>query len=294
MNENKRKNYKLYGGVHTLNVITDKIIKHQAPDSIKECVKIAYYSNRKITSITINPNKLYGNINSFSELKDILQYIFDELGINEVKITRIDFRLDSTESTHYKAYEKLNRYIISMLSVIYKVNNRYRTTDLLTSEQISAACKNNAFEIEHYDKSHQTHGSETTTSRLELRSKRLSIDNLEDIQSVFVKSWENRLDKMLLYGFSELEDNLTKKLYNKYKENLANYNRFDEFLFDNRLYLYKGSFTTRLYELAKIPNATDKAKNFKRTRNDIEYFSKEDIKYAVNEIKRCINDFFRV
>ena len=294
MNVNKRNTYKLFGGVQTLSITTDKFLQKQAPNTIKECVDIAYYSNRKVTSIKINPNKLHGDINTFSELKDVLQYIFTELEIGDFKITRIDFKLDSTELGHYKAYEKLNRYIISMLSMIYKVKNRYRTTDLLTLEQISVACKNNAFEIEHYDKAHQMHGNGTTTSRLEIRSKRLSIDNLDDIQNVFMESWERRFDKMLLYGFSELENYLAQKLYDKYKENLADYNRFEEFLFDNRLYLYKGSLTTKLYELAEIPNAENRAKDFKRRKANIEYFSKADVRYAVDEIKRCIDDFFRV
>ena len=65
---------------------------------------------------------------------------------------RVDLRLDSYDSEHYRLYAKLHKYLLSCLAVTYKVRNVYKTENLFTNQLLSMAIKNEYIQCECYNR----------------------------------------------------------------------------------------------------------------------------------------------
>ena len=295
MKKEKLKNYKLTGSIHTLSVKTEGTIGAVKPE-VARCIKNSTQTRNDITTTTsiINPNKLCGDIYSYSDFRSVLDTILIGSGIYDYKIVRADMRLDSTDSDHYRQYAKLNRYLISALAVTYKVKNVYKTENLFTQKHLSVAIKNDYFEVENYDKEAESRGLDIAASRLEQRSKRWR-DN--DLKREFVNGWSNRWDKAI--------DNLdlVHKTYNDaleqlYRENKnakpIRYRSLTDFLIQHQDCIFCNAqmvdLLSRFPEEVKTPK--NRAKHHK-AKYGIEYFSKSDVKKAVKEIKRATKEFYK-
>lgn len=306
MNEEKRKRYKLKASQHTTAISTNDMPFGQNCTQFEPCIKklhIPLKADGEVTTKAIlNLNALDGDIFGYQLFKVIFNGLLDDIGILKYKITRADLRLDSYDKKHYAEFMKLNRYLISLIAVTYKISNTYRTLDLFSDIQLSQAIKCADFEVENYDKAAETarkgNTHEQAQSRLEVRSKAhntvsdWSVDNLEKIFSdVWFKRWDKALKNI----------NAVHKRYNDvlvitfYKESQSKYRKWEtlnQFLRIHQEQIFCRKQMINLIERLGYDNAERRADKFKDKYN-IEYFSQADIKYAIDEIKRATLEYFK-
>lgn len=313
MKSKKINNYKLTGSIHTLQIKSTDI--PDIPANLQECISSSTRKNHgSIEAISIiNPNKLLGDCFSFTEFEDCLTSILEECGVGNYSLMRVDFRMDSYESEHYKAYAKLHKYLLSCLAVTYKVRNVYKTQNLFTNQLLSMAIKNEYIQCECYNREEKSklteNHEEKAKSRLEERtmpkswrmiaSKKFENNmesNLEDIRREFVNTWSDRWKKAIATPNVEaVWSKFNSELARIYQEDKAAYpvkfRSLTDFLIQYQDCIFCYRQLVKLLELIGVDNAESRARNHKK-RYGIEYFSKSDLKKAVEEIKRATEKFF--
>ena len=120
--------------------------------------------------------------------------------------------------------------------------------------------------------------------------------NLEDMYGEFVRSWSDRWKKSIATANIEA-------VWSKYNGELARIYQEDktaypvkfrsltDFLIQYQDCIFCHRQLVNLLELIGVDNAESRARNHKK-RYGIEYFSKSDLKKAVEEIKRATEKFF--
>lgn len=309
----KINNYKLTGSIHTLQIKSMDI--PEIPTELQECISSSTRkSNGKIEAISIiNPNKLIGNCHSFTEFEDCFSSILKECGVSDYNLMRVDLRLDSYDSEHYRLYAKLHKYLLSCLAVTYKVRNVYKTQNLFTNQLLSMAIKNEYIQCECYNREEKSklteNHEEKAKSRLEERtmpkswrmiaSKKFENNmesNIEDMRREFVKSWSDRWQKSIATANIEaVWSKYNGELARIYQEDKAAYpvkfRSLTDFLIQYQDCIFCHRQLVNLLELIGVDNPGSRARNHKK-RYGIEYFSKSDLKKAVDEIKRATEKFF--
>lgn len=299
MKIDKRNSYVLTGGIHTLEIKVKRDIlvpKDKRPAWLENCVRNETVSKREpdVVKLVINPNRYNGDIYGIDLFEESLNTILEGLGIyclDDFEINRADFRMDSFESEHYHAFSKLNRLLISMLAVTYKVRNCYRTCNLFTQQQLSIAIKNRDFEVENYDKNSESHGMDFAQSRLEQRSKRgLGYD----LETEFLGRWRVRWER----GIENID-----AVYDRYNEELAKlYNQgknsypqrwltHTDFVLHYQDCIFCRKQLIDLLKRMGVSEPEKKARNIKKNYK-LEFFSKSDVQYAIKEILRSTQAFF--
>lgn len=312
MNKEKRNNYNLTASFHTLEIKTDKITPVTKNNIVSNCIKTIINSDGTIVTSIINPNKFQGDIFKFSDFKKVFNTILKENSIHQYRLTRADVRLDNYDEKHYLAYAKLNKYIISALALTYGAKNNYKTLGLLSENQISTAAKNKYFQIEHYDrkvKSNITGNvTEQAKSRLELRSMAMQFKKMNNgiglaesdwnfglLQKEFTSEWAKRL-KEAKTNLKLVQDTYNDYLIKKYYEGKISYSVQFRTLTDFIIYYQQSIFTKKqmisLLEHLGIKNAENRAKYYKK-KYKFEYFSQSDIEFALKEILKAINVYFK-
>lgn len=294
MNQQKLNDYNLTGSIHTLAIKSPGIVE-DIPEEVSNCIISSTQTKDGTTTTSIiNVNKLMGDVFKYSDFTTALATIVNGAGIDEYNIVRADMRFDSYDQEHYRQYAKLNRYLISMLAVTYRVKNAYRTTNLFTQKQLSVAIKNKYFEIENYDKDAESDGVDAAKSRLEERSKSWT-DN--DLRKEFTENWFRRWDKAV-----ENSDKVH-KAYNDALEQLyiegknaypIRFRSLTDFLIQYQDCIFcKAQMIDLLSRFDEVgaDRAKNRAENHKK-RYGIEYFSKKDIQRAIKEVKRATIEFF--
>ena len=276
-------------------LLTNLFRRHLLSDGVAEDHIVEINLEDKKSASLRNPNKLHGEIYHYSELYSVMGEILAAAGIDEYSLIRADLRLDSFDPKHYEQYAKLNKYLISALAVTYSVKNCYRSTDLFSQAQLSIAIKNRHFEAENYDKEAESGGSDVAKSRLELRSKSFEAENLPN---EFTGHWFLRLDKALT-NLDRVQARYNDELIRLYHEGKdadpCQFRSVTDFII-----MYKDCIFTKaqlIDLLSRIPEvgpdkAKVKAENHKK-RYGIEFFSLNDMRAAVGEIKRATIAFFR-
>ena len=294
MDKQKLNNYKLMGSIHTLSVKSDGVVEDVQPE-VSDCIIASTHTkNGTTTTSIINPNKLVGDVFTYSEFDTVLNTILAGSGIDKYTLIRADMRFDSYEPEHYRDYAKLNRYLISALAVTYKVDNCYCSENLFSQQQLSIAIKNKYFECENYDKAAESHGTDAASSRLEVRSKSWA-DN--DLRREFVEHWFSRWDKAIR-NLDQVHKRYNDELEKIYLAGRQAYPRKFRSLTDF-LMQYQGCIFCKAQMidlLSRFPEvgpekARTRAENHKK-RYGIEYFSRRDVAAAVEEVKRATLDFF--
>lgn len=294
MNQQKLEDYNLTGSIHTLAIKSPGIVEDIQKEVSNCIIASSQTKNGTTTTSIINVNKLSGDIYTYSEFETVLGTILAGAGIDDYNIVRADMRFDSYDREHYRQYAKLNRYLISLLAVTYKVKNAYRTTNLFSQKQLSVAIKNKYFEIENYDKDAESDGADAAKSRLEERSK--SWED-KDLKKEFTEGWFRRWDKAL-ENIDKVHKAYNDALERLYKEDKNAYpTRFrslTDFLIQYQDCIFcKAQMIDLLSRLDEVgaDKAKTRAENHKK-RYGIEYFSKKDIQKAIKEVKRATNEFF--
>lgn len=312
----KRNKYRLTGSVHTLTIKTSsgkvKPLSQQAQDCLKKNREHLTPFGELESTITINPNQYFADCFTFTGFEATLKKIFDDCKIGDWVFVRTDFRLDNYDPEHYQAFTKLNRYLLSSLSIAYKLKNNYLTHDLLTLRQKTQAIKGNRFEAEHYNRAIKSAETENTReraqSRLELRTVAkewqsiyygadVGESNFDLLRMDLTETWFTRLDAALNH-LDEIQmiynENLEQIYHELMQDKIVRVRSVTDFILWFQDFIFTKKQLIDLYERLE-PNsretAAKKATYFKREYG-IEFFSKNDAKYAVNEIKRSILEFF--
>lgn len=292
MNQKKLEDYNLTGSIHTLAIKSPGIVE-DIQEEVSNCIIASSQTkNGTTTTSIINVNKLIGDVFRYSEFETVFNTILAGAGIDEYNIVRADMRFDSYDKEHYRQYAKLNRYLISLLAVTYKVKNAYRTTNLFSQKQLSVAIKNKYFEIENYDKEAESEGADAAKSRLEERSKSWT-DN--DLKKEFTCSWFQRWDKALNNidivhkAYNDALEQLYKEDKNAYP---TRFRSLTDFLIQYQDCIFcKAQMIDLLSRFGEVKNPKTRAENHKK-RYGIEYFSQKDVQRAIQEIKRATKEFF--
>lgn len=309
MNKQKLEAYRVQGSIHTLSVKSPNRVDG-VQETVRECITTSTSTTKdggEVTKAILNPNKLNGDVFSFSEFQTVVDTILAGAGIRDYQINRADMRFDSYEPDHYERYAKLNRYLISALAVVYKVKNTYRTTNLFSDKQLSVAAKTDYWEIENYDRSAKSeitgNTAEPAKSRLEVRtvSRQWSKinekpgDNMDKLKTDMIDRWFSRWDKAiqnLPLVWQRYNDEL-EKIYNADKEAYPKkFRSLTDFLIRYQGCIFcKAQLVDLLKRFPEVKNPEWRAINHKR-RYGCEFFSEADVKAAVNEVKRATLEFF--
>ena len=294
MNQKKLEDYNLTGSIHTLAIKSPGIVE-DIQEEVSNCIIASSQTkNGTTTTSIINVNKLMGDVFRYSEFETVFNTILAGAGIDEYNIVRADMRFDSYDKEHYRQYAKLNRYLISLLAVTYKVKNAYRTTNLFSQKQLSVAIKNKYFEIENYDKEAESEGADAAKSRLEERSKSWTD---QDLKKEFTDGWFRRWDKALenIDAVHKAYNDALEQLYKEDKNAYpTRFRSLTDFLIQYQDCIFcKAQMIDLLsrFEEVGADKAKTRAENHKK-RYGIEYFSKKDIQRAIQEVKRATNEFF--
>lgn len=314
MNKNKLDNYSLTGSIHTLSVKSPGIIE-DVQKEVSNCITANSQIKNQTTTSIINPNKLMGDVFLFSEFEEVFNTILTGAGIKNYNIIRADMRFDNYNPEHYRAYAKLNRYLISALAVSYKMKNVYRATNLFNQRQLSVSVKNDYFECENYDRAAKSEITENRTepaqSRLEERTTSrqwrrindkarpeeleiISDWNTHALKREFTDGWFERWDKAIknLDLVQKTYNDELEKLYNADKNSRpCRFRSMTDFILQYQDCIFTRKQLIDLFHRLGVENPTGRAKNHKQ-RYGIEFFSKSDVQYAINEVKRATTYFF--
>ena len=287
-------------GIHTANGITyDTVdfVKANAHNLIRTCNKKEIDNKNGVkTYIRVNPNKDRNGyiIPSYSEFQEVMQKLYDDIGITNFNWNRVDLSFNTMENSFYADYTKLNRLLIACFAKSTNDYNTYDTRNFWTGREKSLATKNDYRDIEFYDKNDEAQGHSPYYSRLELRSKKMR----KDIKTEFMSLWFERLDNAVK-EFEAIQDKFNFHMSELYLEDLKKPKREREFLSLNSFlmtrtgYIFTSKQMKKLLMLIGLDEnaARNKAYNFKKN-HKIEYFKKEDLEAIVADIKSKIIEYF--
>lgn len=312
MNKAKLENYNLVGSIHTLAIKSPGMVK-DVQEEVSKCIKSSSQAKGETTTTSvINPNKLMEDVFTYEEFQLAFNTILCGAGISDYRLIRADMRFDNYEPEHYKQFAKLNRYLISMLAVTYKVKNAYKTNNLFNQRQLSVAIKNDYFEVENYDRAAKSeiteNHKEPAQARLEERTvsrtfrklyEKCKDDggniNMEVLKHEFTDGWFARWDKAI-QNMDKVHERYNDELEKIYKEDKNSYpTRFrslTDFIIQYQDCIFcKKQMIDLLSRFEEVKNPKIRAENHKK-RYGIEYFSKKDVQQAVAEVKRATEAFF--
>jgi len=303
MNENKiiaLSKAQSHIGIHTANGITYDtvdLLKANAHNLVRTCNKKEIDNKNGVkTYIRVNPNKDRNGyiIPSYSEFQEVMQKLYDDIGITNFNWNRVDLSFNTMENSFYADYTKLNRLLIACFAKSTNDYNTYDTRNFWTGREKSLATKSDYRDIEFYDKHDEAQGHSPYYSRLELRSKKMR----NDIKTEFIKLWFERLDNAIK-EFEAIQDKFNFHMSELYLEDMKKPKREREFLSLNSFlmtrtgYIFTSTQMKKLLMLIGLDEkaARNKAYNFKKN-HKIEYFKKEDLEAIVADIKSKIIEYF--
>ena len=199
MNKNKRlaycKSNDTQVGIHTGNGTTQEIVDLDKANKINliETCNIRKVRNKdgQETYMRVNPNRNYNGYISteYTNFKNVMQSLFDELGVSEFEWKRVDLSFNTLDNKYFTNYTKLNRLLIACFANSTNDKNTYDTKNFWNGKTKSLATKNQLREIEFYDKKDESQRKSPYYGRLELRSMRMG----ESIEHEFLDVWFERL-----------------------------------------------------------------------------------------------------
>lgn len=288
----KLKNYHLLAGIHTISIRTPEPL--EVPRAYKNVVNsVSNNKEERVHTSKLNLNKITTNIYEYSQFQACLETLLDSAGVTDYEIIRADLRFDMFKQEEYELFAKIHRYIISLLATQYRVNNTYKTFDLFSQKQLSVAIKNKYFECENYDKEVQSHGHDAAAGRLEIRSKCLKT---RDLKKVFMQDWDRRWEKALA-GIDAVNDKYNEELERLYKEGMnafpTEFRSLTDFLIQYGSCIFNREQMIDLIRRTDntVSNPAKRVNNFKQ-KYGVDFYTEEDIRIVINEIKRARTQYF--
>lgn len=303
MNFNKRLAYcnnQTQIGIHTGNGTTRENVdldKASKINLIENCnIRKVRNEDRYEIYMRVNPNRnSHGYISTkYTEFSNIMQGLFDELGIMSFKWKRVDLSFNTLDNQYYSNYTKLNRLLIACLANSANDYNTYDTKNFWNGKTKSLVTKNGYREIEFYDKKDESKNKSPYYSRLEFRSMRMR----GSIEHEFLEVWFERLDKAT-QQFENVQNKFNQSMAEIYMEDLVKKKHHREFLSINSFLMARRDYIFTSNQLKKLlvmlglteKEAKNKAYNFKKY-HSIEYIKKEDLEAIIADIKAKITDYF--
>lgn len=304
MNYNKRlaycKNNDTQMGIHTANGTTQEIVdldKASTINLIENCnIRKVRNEDKYETYMRVNPNRNYNGYISteYTDFKNVMQGLFDELGVSDFEWKRVDLSFNTLDNKYFANYTKLNRLLIACLANSTNDKNTYDTKNFWNGKTKSLATKNQLREIEFYDKEDESQRRSPYYSRLEFRSIRMR----GSIEHEFLDVWSERLDKAVK-EFEAVQDRFNLNMAEIYMEDLAKRKKdrefmsINSFLMTRREYIFTNSQMKKLLMMLGLTEkeAKNKAYNFKKL-HTIEYFKREDLEIIIADIKAKIIEYF--
>lgn len=295
MKKNKLNGINSYMGIDTLQFKSKHDV--EIDTDLYSFIHSEREKHNEYTYYVVNPDKANNDIGIYNstDYYRTLDYILDTLkiiGLDDVIKSRIDFRFDSFDD-NYNSLMKLNKVLLLLIVVKYKVKSKYKSQDLLTEEELTMRIQNKYIEVENYNKALQEPEGEVK-NRLELRSKALTADISENTKEYkeFDK-WCARLDKVVTTNnFNTLISKTNNALVKRYKEWIEQ----DGCTLSNFIVCRKDCFYTKqqleeFLMLIGVKDYVQSAKYYKR-KYKIEFFSLKDIELYKNKIIESGARFF--
>ena len=248
------------------------------------------------TYMRVNPNRNYNGYISteYTNFKNVMQGLFDELGVSDFEWKRVDLSFNTLDNKYFANYTKLNRLLIACLANSTNDKNTYDTKNFWNGRTKSLATKNQLREMEFYDKKDESQRKSPYYSRLELRSMRVR----GSIEHEFLGVWFERLDNAVK-EFEAVQDRFNLNMAEIYLEDLTRRKKdrefmsINSFLMTRREYIFTNSQMKKLLMMLGLTEeeAKNKAYNFKKY-HTIEYFKREDLEVIIADIKAKIIEYF--
>ena len=268
------------------------IVKEANPSKRKGQDFYEYY-------LQLNPNKAVSDrtlIKKYSDFDKVLREAFERLEVVEFRLNRADLSFNTDNESDYELFKKLNRLLICCISENEGIDNCYETNDLWKLRSLSVAIKSNRLEVENYNKELESKGKTEAKTRLELRSKCLSIP-LEELPKEFTEKWFARLDGAY-DKFKEVQDRYNQTLIDIWKADQLNDSKNREFInFTAFLQTYKDCIFTKaqlidLFERTGVSKNPTNSANHYKDNHKIEFYSKTDLREIIKAIKKCTLKYF--
>ena len=292
-----------------MSVKTGADIRQDALNQLSGCKVVKNYScsTKGEYRLTMNLNKLDGDILNFRRFVEKFDETMDFLGIRDYQLQRVDLRLDSYELGFYEQFYKIHHYILSGLTVAYAIRNGYATTGLFSEDKRSVAVRANYFQTEFYNrtiKNFVTDSNDPAQARLELRTTakqwntyRKKLPRQQEIMFIepeFRRHWKEIFDKAV-NALGEATDHYNKILLQRWQEGQEQepprYRNHNDFLRQNADLVFNRKQMIALLKSMGVKNPLKAADNF-IARYEIELFLKKDISAIMREIRNSINDYF--
>lgn len=304
----------LTGKIHTVEVVSRFIDVEQFRvlkkiNGVTYCTqKIDSDTGELITKFRFNPRTYNGDeVESLELFHKLLYRLMCDIGVgNNYIITRLDFALDDYNN-QFDELAKLNRFLLSLLSISKDMENRYESNDFvkLTNLNIKVVNKSKSFEVEAYNKKIEAarQGKRTKIkTRLEFRRKGLDSNHYKnDVFSDTANEWLADLRTAIKNDTIHLlEDIVNEALLNHYISTQSQYGgkravsgsirNINLFIQSHQQYIYSKRQLIKLYELLEVPEPRKHADNYKRNYR-VEFFSVKDTNRYVEMIRSAIDKF---
>lgn len=300
MEKNKLDTYALTASIHTINVrsAAQPHTSYMVADNV---LYTRYLPKADVWSTVVNPNKLHGDIFSYSEFYATVHDLFNRLNVPDFKYYRTDIRLDSYED-NFKDYYKLNSLLIGLFGLLFNDPNKQAIGHILihSKELSDISTANQYWEVKYYNKKFQTNDTDPAKARLEFRS--LKSTNARGHPPHEVKHmWFKKLDELPKL-YNELQSRSNADLYKAYQEH-CNYNSkgasrkdyLTNFLssYNNGIAVYTRKQLIEFLQMCGLPKQTAeyRADNIIE-KVHMEFFSKADIERYIAKIKNAMDNFF--
>lgn len=304
----------LIGKIHTVEVVSRFIDPEQFRvlktfNGVTYCTqKIDGDTGELITKFRFNPETYNGDkVENLELFHKLLYRLMCDIGIgNNYIITRLDFALDDYNN-QFDELAKLNRFLLSLLSISKDMENRYESNDFvkLTNLNIKVVNKSKSFEVEAYNKKNEVarQGKHTKIeTRLEFRRKGLDGNHYKnDVFSDTANEWLADLRTAIKTDtIHSLEDIVNEALLSHYISTQSQYGgkravsgsirNINLFIQSHQQYIYSKRQLIKLYELLEVPEPRKHADNYKRNYR-VEFFSMKDINRYVEIIRKAVNEY---
>ena len=177
--------------IDTLEIATDRKIR---PEMCSIFTTTQHRDNGQM-KYKINPDELNGSvsIHSYRKYLDLVNEVLCKADIWQPNLRRIDFRIDNRIDSYCDVY-KLNKALITYLTLHYKNVNSYESSDFITTKKLTVRSECKYWEAEYYCKELQESGC-GIKSRLEMRIK--SGESLVGEEEKYFKLLTSRLNKAI-------------------------------------------------------------------------------------------------
>lgn len=231
-----------------------------------------------------------GDVWNLADFEILIQQAADELGLASWDYVRVDIRLDQFVP-NYESLRKLNRLLITGVSIRCDLKNRYESDDFLTGQKLTIRAQNDRLQVENYNKSVEQPDSETK-NRLELRTVRVYESGTKKDLYQLVEDWKGRLQHVL-DDFDKVQDECNRYLLERWQieKEQGDFRRVSDFLWKHQSQIYCRPQLIKLLTAIGVKNPSRAATNYKSRSKGLEYFCRADLKGYIDKIIQSLTAF---